>query len=410
VSNNHDFSVHGHLTVLLDALGPSLPADVKRMLFDIGRSRKQTVPLSFDGDTQFSITGLFEMLSEAAKKPKSARRGPPDETLPATETVQVTGSGETLPINITFPYSRHSSLEELRNFVGKFRPRDVCQCVIDEANWSEDRDSARSLYGDLCVGHDFAQDAEMKLVHEARILMEREWEEMEHESLRKNLLYTQLDGDGETQLLERMEAVVAAERMADRSYDSSPKQNIFQESFFTPLPASEKLNENNPQIDARSSTASDGSPQNSITPIKSESKKWSAISMDIADLPFTASFQEPDSLPLKCRRLSPQTKAGSSVQKKSPEKSSGTSKTLQVVLAPQSSFETSKIPNLPCAYQSASGLAAEYCRDHPAENTDRRVLETAVSAAMEAYGLSWWDIELESVTPKDVSYQSEIEL
>jgi hypothetical protein len=42
-----------------------------------------------------------------------------------------------IPKVITFPYSRHSSYEELCHLVEIFRPRDVYPCTVDGDNWDE---------------------------------------------------------------------------------------------------------------------------------------------------------------------------------------------------------------------------------------------------------------------------------
>lgn len=59
---------------------------------------------------------------------------------------------------ITFPYSRHSSLGELRHLVQSFRPRDVHACTYDITTWSEDY-SMRLLFGDLCSEEIFNHDS-----------------------------------------------------------------------------------------------------------------------------------------------------------------------------------------------------------------------------------------------------------
>ena len=56
-----------------------------------------------------------------------------------------------------FPYSRHSSYDELRDLVGSFGPRDIYPCVVDEEAWNTDL-SISSLFGDLCTGSGFAYD------------------------------------------------------------------------------------------------------------------------------------------------------------------------------------------------------------------------------------------------------------
>lgn len=62
---------------------------------------------------------------------------------------------------IHFPYSRHSSYNELRHLVGVFTPKDVCPCTVDLESWSEDL-SMEDLFGDLCAEKTFYYDQETR--------------------------------------------------------------------------------------------------------------------------------------------------------------------------------------------------------------------------------------------------------
>lgn len=71
---------------------------------------------------------------------------------------------------ITFPYSRHSSYEELRSFVAAFQPRDVFPCVAPTVGqWNENM-SIEVLFGDLCTPHEegFVWDVWMRAARERR--------------------------------------------------------------------------------------------------------------------------------------------------------------------------------------------------------------------------------------------------
>ncbi|OAL35746.1 hypothetical protein AYO20_04896 [Fonsecaea nubica] len=72
---------------------------------------------------------------------------------------------------IRFPYSRHSSYNELRDFVGLFRPRDICPCTVCPETWTEEL-SIQSLFGDLCSEQTFYFDRETR--EEVEKLRERE--------------------------------------------------------------------------------------------------------------------------------------------------------------------------------------------------------------------------------------------
>lgn len=74
----------------------------------------------------------------------------------------VTNSKSLGPSNVIhFPYSRHSSYEELRHLVGIFRPNDICPCTVDVDLWEEGQLSMESLFGDLCSGEDFKYDKDV---------------------------------------------------------------------------------------------------------------------------------------------------------------------------------------------------------------------------------------------------------
>jgi DNA cross-link repair 1C protein len=62
---------------------------------------------------------------------------------------------------IRFPYSRHSSYDELRHLVKSLHPTEVHACTVDLASWSVEV-SMQSLFGDLCSGQVFHQDVEVR--------------------------------------------------------------------------------------------------------------------------------------------------------------------------------------------------------------------------------------------------------
>jgi hypothetical protein len=53
-----------------------------------------------------------------------------------TDEEQPESTPKALPRRITFPYSRHSSLEEVRHLVESFQPRDVWPCTFDVTEWA----------------------------------------------------------------------------------------------------------------------------------------------------------------------------------------------------------------------------------------------------------------------------------
>ncbi|KAF1988519.1 hypothetical protein K402DRAFT_411468 [Aulographum hederae CBS 113979] len=84
-----------------------------------------------------------------------------------------------LPQTITFPYSRHSSYDELCTLVKAFKPRDIHPCTVDETTWSP-AVSMRSLFGHLCSGNHFFHDALMQNTYEERVREEERKEDDEN--------------------------------------------------------------------------------------------------------------------------------------------------------------------------------------------------------------------------------------
>ena len=102
--------------------------------------------LGLDGETEVSLKDFLRLISQ--KKEWTGRSGP------LTGTATQKSRGKT----ITFPFSRHSSLSELRHLVQNFHPRDLHANTVDLETWSEEC-SLRTLFGDLCSEKIFAHDA-----------------------------------------------------------------------------------------------------------------------------------------------------------------------------------------------------------------------------------------------------------
>jgi hypothetical protein len=71
---------------------------------------------------------LTEMAKKMAQSMIEKRRG-------SISSDTICYNGQDLPKSITFPYSRHSSYEELCDLVRIFQPKDVYPCTVDEEIW-----------------------------------------------------------------------------------------------------------------------------------------------------------------------------------------------------------------------------------------------------------------------------------
>ncbi|CZR54852.1 uncharacterized protein PAC_04736 [Phialocephala subalpina] len=149
------------LSLLDKVKDPAMP-EVKKMLVAGLRAASQRISLntiSMDiGEDSLELPEILKALAQSVRERSSSR----------TESIESQGSSNELPRVITFPYSRHSSYDELCDLVRAFKPRDVYPCTVDEQYWNEAGLSISSLFGRLCTGKNFRHDAEMEEWLESR--------------------------------------------------------------------------------------------------------------------------------------------------------------------------------------------------------------------------------------------------
>ncbi|PWW75056.1 hypothetical protein C7212DRAFT_358614 [Tuber magnatum] len=192
-----------HLKQILEILGPDIPERVRDLLKEARTSMKQVLPLSLRRgaeDDDLTAPKLLGLLDEAASISSQRKSQETDsQILIPTPTSSdgegiVAESGEILPNEITFPFSRHSSYSELRGLVSAFGPRDVYPCVVNEETWDEEK-SIKTLFGDLCTGDKFVHDNDMRrrLEEEHMVQEQLEEERLERETeSQRNLERSQL--------------------------------------------------------------------------------------------------------------------------------------------------------------------------------------------------------------------------
>lgn len=97
-------------------------------------------------DGEIPLAMIPQIMTALARKQKAG-----DDNQPAVrkrKTSKPASAG--LPKSITFPYSRHSSYNELRELVAAFRPRDVWPCTAPPPKEWDEEMSMDALFGDLC--------------------------------------------------------------------------------------------------------------------------------------------------------------------------------------------------------------------------------------------------------------------
>ncbi|KAJ0274159.1 hypothetical protein COL940_009489 [Colletotrichum noveboracense] len=116
-----------------------------------GRNMSLDIDISSFGEkNEAAILDAFRSVGQ--------KRQPPSSSFLSTGT----DSEPPLPKTITFPYSRHSSYQELCDLVRIFRPKDVWPCTVNPTDWVRDNITIHSLFGNFCSGDSFAHDLEME--------------------------------------------------------------------------------------------------------------------------------------------------------------------------------------------------------------------------------------------------------
>ncbi|KAI9705946.1 MAG: Protein artemis [Candelina mexicana] len=129
-------------------------------------SDRQRLPLgglalAADGDnlTLSDFAKLLMITAEGKESQGQEKRVKPGSNRSHKRTSSGALSDE-LPRTITFPYSRHSSYEELCLLVKAFKPKDLYPCTTDEERWHHGV-SMSALFGHLCSATTFSHDQEM---------------------------------------------------------------------------------------------------------------------------------------------------------------------------------------------------------------------------------------------------------
>ena len=121
-----------------------------RAMLDSGYSNYSLNDLGLDAEQELPLKEFVQRVSEkvaltgkgCTEKPTSIEHGGTDRV-------------------VHFPFSRHSSYEELRHLVSIFCPKDICPCTVDLESWTAEM-TMESLFGDLCSEAVFYHDREIE--------------------------------------------------------------------------------------------------------------------------------------------------------------------------------------------------------------------------------------------------------
>ncbi|KAH2316420.1 hypothetical protein KXV47_001110 [Aspergillus fumigatus] len=145
-------------SLCLEQIGdPETLSQMRKDLTEAFKSKNKALPLDSYGMKDVSDIPLQELVHILGRGRSDKEMWSDDVKASALRDT----SGNRLPKTIYFPYSRHSSYEELCELVSAFKPRDVYPCTVDALEWDEDV-SMRNLFGQLCSGHEFVHDQYMR--------------------------------------------------------------------------------------------------------------------------------------------------------------------------------------------------------------------------------------------------------
>lgn len=135
----------------------SIKANIEHILQEALATEQRTVPLdqcceastdpkaTFDEDAiplERAITTISRLASKTSSLTLSGPLKAMQKDLPQEDTTR-------LPLQITFPYSRHSSFNELRNLIKAFKPLDIIPCTEPKLEDFTEEQSMQQLFGDL---------------------------------------------------------------------------------------------------------------------------------------------------------------------------------------------------------------------------------------------------------------------
>lgn len=105
--------------------------DVRQLLSKVLRTPGRVLSLAeFGLGAEDGSVSLTQLAAAVVKAVTEERR---DDLINPREK----GKSQALPKIITFPYSRHSSYQEIRDLLAIFKPKDVWPCTEDPDHWHE---------------------------------------------------------------------------------------------------------------------------------------------------------------------------------------------------------------------------------------------------------------------------------
>ncbi|KAI1170087.1 artemis protein [Nemania sp. FL0916] len=142
----------GQILEILEQVSGSLPAELQSHIHLIMKALASGRDISLITDPEDPAEEAVPRVLQSLFRKFAAMDNPIKQKDEAAPTAS-------FPNVIHFPYARHSSLPELRDFVNAFKPRDIIPCTFDADYWLQKGWSIRQLFGDCCSTDKFLYDA-----------------------------------------------------------------------------------------------------------------------------------------------------------------------------------------------------------------------------------------------------------
>lgn len=155
----------------LSLISKAMASDVKAVLLEGFDSVEELEDMPLDKVTALLQDIAAGKFSRRASGEGVSENGGSDEQRGRSRKIVSAAQYAELYIHLltlqTFPYSRHSSYEELCDLVKIFKPMDIYPCTVDEMSWDKNV-GMETLFGHLCSGNIFTHDIEMNVLLESR--------------------------------------------------------------------------------------------------------------------------------------------------------------------------------------------------------------------------------------------------
>ncbi|KAI3324205.1 hypothetical protein HD806DRAFT_494433 [Xylariaceae sp. AK1471] len=159
----------------LMSVSDALPAELHKYIEIIKKALSSGRDMNFIADSEGAT-------DEAAPRLMKSLFRKLERMLNPIKKKDETTNDTSLPNFIHFPYARHSSLPELREFVSAFRAKDVTPCTFDADLWLQKGWSIGGLFGDCCSGNAFHYDALLERRAEELFMWQKEEEDRRQDS------------------------------------------------------------------------------------------------------------------------------------------------------------------------------------------------------------------------------------